>query len=109
SVAAFNVLASSIEIPVRFEREVALPAVGPEGGVTIAAAAVPLRLAVVDVEAFRGKLWVSIDGAAGTAAASARPWGPAAFAEPAPPPVVDAAGDAQARAALRVRLQEIVA
>ena len=109
SVEAFNVLASSIEIPVRLEREVALPAVGPEGGVNIAAAAIPLRLAVVDVKAFRGKLWVSVDGATG-AAAAAPPSEPAASpAEPAPPPPVDAAGDAQARAALHVRLQELVA
>jgi hypothetical protein len=108
-VEAFNVLASSIEIPVRLEREVALPAVGPEGGVQIAAAAVPVRLAVVDVKAFRGKLWVSLDAAAGAAAASA------ATAEPGPvsaapaPPRPDEAGDAQARAALRGRLQQLVA
>jgi hypothetical protein len=110
SVEAFNVLASSIEIPVRLEREVALPAVGPEGGVSIAAAAVPLRLAVVDVKAFRGKLWVSVDGATGAAAATARPSDQAASpAEPPPPPRVDAAGDAQARAALHARLQDLVA
>src|SRR5438093_5019374 len=109
SVEAFNVLASSIEIPVRLQREVALPAVGPEGGVTIAAAAVPLRLAVVDVKAFHGRLWVSIDAAAGAAAAAARPSDQAApLPEPAAPLRVDAAGDAQARAALHARLQELV-
>jgi hypothetical protein len=107
-VEAFNVLASSIEIPVRLEREVALPAVGPQGGVQIAAAAVPVRLVVMDVKAFRGKLWVSIDAGTGTA--------PVAGA-PASPPSPDApeaarparAGDQPARAELRSRLNERVA
>lgn len=108
SVEAFNVLASSIEIPVRLEREVTLPAVGPAGGVSIAAAAVPVRLAVVDVKAFRGKLWVSIDGAAGAAAASARaPDESRSPVAPAAPPRADP-GDAQARGALHARLQELV-
>jgi len=109
SVEAFNVLASSVEIPVRLEREVTLPAVGPAGGVTIAAAAVPVRLAVVDLEAFRGRLWVSIDAATGAPAAPPSPEPAAAGPEAPPTPQRDAAGDAQARAALRVRLQEKVA
>lgn len=107
-VDAFNVLASSIEIPVRLEREVTLPALGPEGGVRIAAAAVPLRAAVADVKAFRGRLWISIDAAAGEATSSPAP--------AAAPPRTGAratraagSGDQQARAELRSRLREIVA
>ena len=57
---AFSALASDIEIPVRLEQQVALPAVGP-GEVRIEAAVIPLRASVADVKAFRGKLWVSID------------------------------------------------
>lgn len=57
---AFGALASALEIPVRLDREVRLPAVGPEGGVRIAAASIPLHAAVVDVKAFRGKLWVCV-------------------------------------------------
>jgi hypothetical protein len=56
---AFSALASRIEIPVQLERSVTLPAV--EGEVRIDAATVPLRAAVADVKAFRGKLWVSVD------------------------------------------------
>lgn len=56
----FSALASRIEIPVQLERQVTLPAVGP-GEVRIEAASVPLRVAVADVKAFRGKLWVSVD------------------------------------------------
>jgi hypothetical protein len=57
---AFSALASRIEIPVQLERRVALPAVG-SGEVHIEAATIPLRVAVADVKAFRGKLWVSVD------------------------------------------------
>jgi hypothetical protein len=56
----FNVLASNLEIPVRLEREITIPEVGPEGEIRIPPATVPLRAAVTDVKAFRGKLWVSI-------------------------------------------------
>ncbi len=73
---AFSALASRLEIPVRLEQEVALPAVGP-GDVRIDAATIPLKVAVADVKAFRGKLWVSID--VSTAVAS-----PAAGPSPAP-------------------------
>lgn len=59
-VEEFNVLASGLEIPVRLEREITVPAVGPEGEVRIEAATVPLRAEVRDVKAFRGKLWVSV-------------------------------------------------
>jgi hypothetical protein len=57
---AFSALASGIEIPVRLERSVTLPAVGP-GEVHIDAATIPVRAAVADVKAFQGKLWVSVD------------------------------------------------
>ena len=57
---AFSALASAIDIPVRLEQEVTLPAVGP-GEVRIDAATIPLKVAVADVKAFRGKLWVSVD------------------------------------------------
>jgi hypothetical protein len=108
-VEAFNVLASSIEIPVRLEREVTLPAVGPEGGVRIAAAAVPVRLAVVGLNAFRGKLWVSIDAVAGAAAEAPRPSEEAPPApDTAPASQAGESADAQARAALRGRVQELV-
>ena len=108
-VDAFNVLASSIEIPVRLEREVTLPAVGPDGGVRIAAAAVPVRLAVVGLSAFRGKLWVSVDAVAGALAEAPRPSEEATPLVPATPSSPgDEGADAQVRAALRARLQELV-
>jgi hypothetical protein len=62
---SFSVLASRIEIPVRVEGKVTLPAVGP-GEVTIEGATIPVRAAVSDVKAFRGKLWVSVDVATDT-------------------------------------------
>ena len=61
----FGVLASRLQIPVRMERAVTLPGVGPDGGVRIAAASIPLQVAVSQVRALRGKLWVSIDAAVG--------------------------------------------
>lgn len=57
---SFSALASTIEIPVRLERSVTLPAVGP-GEVHIDAATIPVRASVADVKAFQGKLWVSVD------------------------------------------------
>jgi hypothetical protein len=71
---AFSALASHIEIPVRLEQAVTLPAVGP-GEVRIDAATVPLKVSVADVKAFRGRLWVCVD-------VSAAPTPPA----PAPSP-----------------------
>jgi hypothetical protein len=68
---SFGVLVSRIEIPVRIEGKVALPAVGP-GEVKIEAATVPVRASVADVKAFRGKLWVSVD-VAGSGAATPIP------------------------------------
>lgn len=67
---AFGSLVSRLQIPVRLERAVELPAVASEHGVKIAAARIPLRAAVTHVRALRGRLWVSIDAAVG---AEARP------------------------------------
>ena len=61
----FSALASRIEIPVRLERGILLPAVGP-GEVRIDAATIPMRAAVKDVKAFNGKLWVSVSVSAET-------------------------------------------
>lgn len=63
---AFSALARRLQIPVRLERAVTLPAVGPEGGVRIAAARIPLEVGVRHVRALRGKLWVSIDAVVGS-------------------------------------------
>jgi len=68
---AFAALASSLDIPVRLEKAVEVPAVGPDGPVSIAAATVPIRVAVTDVNAFRGRLWISVDAAVGSAATGA--------------------------------------
>jgi len=51
-------LASSLQIPVRQQYTFEVPGVG--GAVRIAAAKVPLSLEVRDVEAFHGKLWISM-------------------------------------------------
>jgi hypothetical protein len=63
---AFAALASSLEIPVRQEHEINIPAVGPEGPVRIAAASVPVHLSLSSVRAFHGKLWISMGVATGT-------------------------------------------
>jgi hypothetical protein len=76
---AFSALASAIEIPVRLERSVTLPAVGP-GEVRIAAADIPVQAAVADVKAFGGKLWVSVDVSTDTATPA-----PSTAPEPARP------------------------
>lgn len=70
----FSSLASGLEIPVSLERSIAIPAARGEAGIRIAAAAVPVRAAVLDVKAFRGRLWISITASAGA--------GPAAGADP---------------------------
>jgi len=82
---SFSALASSIEIPVRLEGSVTLPAVGP-GEVRIDAATIPVRAAVADVKAFRGKLWVSVDISTETATPAAR--AVSESARPALPPAV---------------------
>jgi len=62
---AFAALASSLEIPVRQEHEITIPDVGPEGAVRIAAASLPIQLALLGVRAFHGKLWISMGVATG--------------------------------------------
>jgi hypothetical protein len=57
---SFSSLLSSVEIPVRLERAITLPAIGTESGVSIAATHVPLNLSVVEVRSFRRRLWVTI-------------------------------------------------
>jgi hypothetical protein len=56
-LSAFEPLLSSVEIPVRLESEVTIPAVH-DSGVHIESARLPVEVAIVDVKAFRGKLWV---------------------------------------------------
>jgi hypothetical protein len=54
---AFEPLLSKIEIPVRLEREIEIPAV-KEPNVHIDRFVLPVAAEVVDVKAFRNKLWV---------------------------------------------------
>ena len=79
---AFADLASSVDIPVRFEKEMEIPAAGPEGPVSIAAATIPIRLALADAKAFRGKLWICVAADAGTPAQAAPPTSGATGGEP---------------------------
>jgi hypothetical protein len=60
---SFSDLLSALEIPVRVEREIALPAVSGEAGLRIGADVIPLQARIADVESFRGRLWVSIAAA----------------------------------------------
>jgi hypothetical protein len=53
----FEPLLSNIEIPIKLEHEIAIPAVN-QAGIRIDQATLPLEAAVVDVKAFRGKLWI---------------------------------------------------
>ena len=77
----FAVMASALEIPVRRNYALEVPAAGPDGPVRIAATAIPIQLTVVDVTAFAGRLWVSMAAAVGPAAvASPRPRGLAGIA-----------------------------
>ena len=64
---AFAALASSLEIPVRQEHEITIPDVGPEGAVRIAAASLPIHLALQNVRAFHGKLWIAMGVTTGDA------------------------------------------
>ncbi len=57
---SFSILLSSVEIPVRLERALTLPAIDTESGVSIVAAHLPLNLSVVEVLSFRRRLWVTI-------------------------------------------------
>jgi hypothetical protein len=77
-LSAFEPLLSKIEIPVRLESELEIPAVD-EPNVKIKKAVVPVAAEVVDVKAFRNKLWICASartragaGASGTPARPAR-------------------------------------
>jgi hypothetical protein len=70
---SFSALASRLEIPVRLERAVQLPAVGPGGEIRIEAATIPLDVGVVDVKAFAGRLWVCVDAKVARPAKTAVP------------------------------------
>jgi hypothetical protein len=83
----FAALASSLEIPVRQEHEITIPKVGPGGPVRIAAAALPLRLALLSVRAFHGKLWIATRASIGAPAPlSSPPPSSAPAATPGPVP-----------------------
>jgi hypothetical protein len=56
----FAPLLSAIDIPVSVGEDITLPAMGPEGGVTIGEARIPLGAVVEDVKSFRHRLWISI-------------------------------------------------
>jgi hypothetical protein len=56
-LSAFEPLLSKIEIPVRLERELEIPAVN-EPNVKIKKFVLPIAAEVVDVKAFRNKLWI---------------------------------------------------
>lgn len=58
-LSAFAAMASELEIPVRHEHSLEVPAVD-DGPVRIAATTLPLRLSLVDVKAFKGRLWISM-------------------------------------------------
>jgi hypothetical protein len=77
---AFAALASSLEIPVRQEHEITIPAVGPGGPVRIAAASLPLRLALLSVRPFHGKLWIVTKASIGASTPLSSPPPPAAAA-----------------------------
>jgi hypothetical protein len=73
-LSAFAALASELEIPVRHEHAIEMPAVD-DGPVRIGASTVPVRLSLVDVKAFKGRLWISMAASFDTAG-------------PPPPPAV---------------------
>jgi hypothetical protein len=67
-LSAFAALASELEIPVRHEHEIEMPAVD-EGPVRIEASTMALRLTLVEVKAFKGRLWISMAASFDAAAA----------------------------------------
>jgi hypothetical protein len=69
----FAALASSLEIPVRQDHEIAIPAVGPAGPIAIAAASLPVHLSLVAVRAFHAKLWIAMAVSTGATPAPPRP------------------------------------
>ena len=109
-LSAFAALASGLEIPVRHEHEIELPAV-VDGPVRIEGTTLPLRLALADVHAFRGRLWISmaasLDAAPPLASAPHRHAAlPAVDARV--PPAERIARLEQDVGALRARLAEVV-
>jgi hypothetical protein len=110
-LSTFAALASGIEIPVRHEHEIELPAVS-DGPVRIEGTTLPLRLAIADVATFRGRLWISM--AASFDAAPPLAAAPARVAPPVPPPSSEEPAVRVARlrrevAELRARFVELVA
>jgi hypothetical protein len=63
-IESFEALASSVEIPVRLESSITIPAVGPEGRISIERADIPMKVEIRDVKAFRDRLWVSLQASA---------------------------------------------
>lgn len=59
-VETFAPLLSAIDIPVSVGEDITLPKMGPEGGVTIGEARIPLGAVVEEVKSFRHRLWISI-------------------------------------------------
>ena len=57
---AFEPLMSNIEIPVKLEQTMLIPGVN-QAGIKIQEAVLPMEASVVDVKAFRGKLWVCVN------------------------------------------------
>lgn len=57
---AFEALLTSLEIPVKVAHEITLPRMGPAGGVSIQATAVPVHAVVESVKSFRHRLWITI-------------------------------------------------
>jgi hypothetical protein len=70
-LSAFEPLLSNIEIPVRLVQTVEIPAVN-QAGIRIERELVPVEGSVIDVKAFRGKLWVGITAKTGQKEAAAR-------------------------------------
>lgn len=57
---AFQGMDYSFDIPVRLVDDIVLPAFSSRDDITIPAARLPLRISVTDVNALRGKLWISV-------------------------------------------------
>ena len=68
-LSAFEPLMSNVEIPIRVEQTLRIPGVD-QAGIRIEEAVLPLQAAVVDVKAYRGKLWICVRADARQAAAA---------------------------------------
>jgi hypothetical protein len=112
-IEAFAVLASAIEIPVRLDQSVELPRVSASRGIHIPAASIPVRFTVVDVKAFRKKLWIAIAASAHPPTrepvSPGGPAAPAAASGAGEPPASEGrlAGLRRERDALRARLDSL--